>query len=105
MFVSNAIRISVKQEKMVDSQPGTRFQFDHTYDSAGNRTALAISGNLYNARSFGYTFNAWGNVTQVTENVNLSSGSPPGLHRWGLNLANPLDYSEFNTRTNGLRCD
>ncbi|MCD6119424.1 hypothetical protein J7K50_06245 [bacterium] len=40
----------IKQEKMVDSQPGTRFQFDHTYDSAGNRTALAISGNLYNAR-------------------------------------------------------
>jgi len=58
---------------MADSQPVTRFQFDHTYDSAGNRTALAISGNLYSARSFGYTFNAWGNVTQVTENVNLNN--------------------------------
>jgi len=55
----------IKQEKMVDSQPVTRFQFDHTYDSAGNRTALVIAGNLYNARSFGYTYNAWGNVTQV----------------------------------------
>ncbi|MCD6119892.1 hypothetical protein J7K50_08680 [bacterium] len=28
---------------MVDSQQTTRFQFDHTYDSAGNRLALAIS--------------------------------------------------------------
>jgi len=58
---------------MTDSGSNLRFQFDHTYDSAGNRTALAISGNLYNARSFGYTFNAWGNVTQVTENVNLNN--------------------------------
>ena len=36
----------IKQEKMVDSQQTTRFQFDHTYDSAGNRTALAIAGNV-----------------------------------------------------------
>jgi len=51
----------------------TRYQFDHTYDGAGNRTALAIAGNLYSDRSFGYTYNAWGNVTQVTENVNLNN--------------------------------
>jgi len=40
----------IKQEKMVDSGSNLRFQFDHTYDGAGNRTALAISGNLYIAR-------------------------------------------------------
>ncbi|MCD6119961.1 hypothetical protein J7K50_09035, partial [bacterium] len=82
---------------MVDSQPVTRFQFDHTYDSAGNRTALAISGNLYNARSFGYTYNAWGNVTQVTENVNLNNyvaagfkGAKAGRFRSRRRLPSPL---------------
>ncbi len=63
----------IKQEKMTDSGSNLRYQFDHTYDSAGNRTNLEISGNLYNPRNFGYTFNAMGHLTQVSENTNLNN--------------------------------
>ncbi|MEP0815095.1 MAG: hypothetical protein HRF49_10590 [bacterium] len=54
----------IKQEKMTNGGT-TRFQFDHTYDSAGNRTNLTIAGNLYPARNFNYTFNAQGRLTSA----------------------------------------
>ncbi len=63
----------IKQEKMTDSGSNLRYQFDHTYDSAGNRTALEISGNLQNPRNFGYTVGAMGHLTAISENTNLNN--------------------------------
>ncbi len=63
----------IKQEKMTDSGSNLRYQFDHTYDSAGNRTALEISGNLQNPRNFGYTAGAMGHLTAISENTNLNN--------------------------------
>ncbi len=63
----------IKQEKMTDSGSNLRYQFDHTYDSAGNRTALEISGNLQNPRNFGYTYSAMGHLTAISENTNLNN--------------------------------
>ena len=51
----------------------TRYSYEHTYDSAGNRTALVISGTWHAPRSFGYNYNSMGHMTTVTENVNLSN--------------------------------
>ena len=62
----------IKREKRTNGMT-THFQFDHTYDSAGNRTALTISGTQYPARNFGYNYNGMGHMTQITENTNLNN--------------------------------
>ena len=62
----------IKREKRTNGMT-THFQFDHTYDSAGNRTALTIAGTQYPARTFGYNYNGMGHMTKITENTNLNN--------------------------------
>ena len=62
----------LKLEKMTESVY-TRYQYEHSYDSAGNRTNLTISGTYHPARNFGYNYNGMGHVTTITENTNLSN--------------------------------
>ena len=62
----------LKLEKMTESVY-TRYQYEHSYDSAGNRTSLVVSGTYHPARNFGYTYNGMGHMLTVTENTNLSN--------------------------------
>src|SRR3990172_2679931 len=62
----------LKLEKMTESVY-TRYQYEHSYDSAGNRTSLVVSGTYHPARNFGYNYNGMGHVTTITENTNLSN--------------------------------
>ena len=62
----------IKREKRTNGMT-THFQFDHTYDRAGNRTALTIAVTQYPARNFGYNYNGMGHMTQITENTNLNN--------------------------------